>query len=619
MNSVKMRVSLLAFALAFISGTAMARQDTLNEVVVTATRQPMEVRLLPQTVHVVHRMELTADYRQSVLPTLTEQIPGLFTTQRGIIGYGVSTGGTGAVKLRGIGGMARSLVLIDGLPQYAGLYGHPIADVLQTMTAERVEVVLGPASTLYGSNAMGGVVNIVTRRQQANGQHTDINLQAGSFGTFQAAASNTWRKNKWWGAAGAEYNRTQGHRPHSEFEQAGGFFKLGCDFNKHWNLDVQVNVNYFESSNPGTDVKPLLENDMKITRGMANLSITNSYDRATGAVRVNHNWGHHHINDGYGMGATPRTSLYLHDDRITMLSAYETLRLWQGNHLTLGFDGSWFGGNAWNRVLATGQHNTIKDTTAYELAGYVDMQQRITSRMTANAAVRYTKNEHVGAEWTPRGGLTFLLPHQLTLKATVGQGFRNPTIRELFMFPSQNPDLKPERLMNYELALRQDLLDSRFSWGVNLFYLKADNLIATVRVEGRPRNVNTGRTEHYGMEAHAGYRLRNLTLSGNYSYLHMSQAQESTPKHKAYVGAEWRYGNLRLGGGLQYVGKLVLTQGDANDTDSYTLLHLTASYQVAKPVTLFVKGDNLLAQRYQTVKGYYMPRATVMAGVHVNL
>lgn len=596
----------------------MAQQDTLGEVVVTATRQPMAVRLLPQPVSIVQRKELTADFRQSVLPTLTEQVPGLFTTQRGIIGYGVSSGGTGAIKMRGIGGMANSLVLIDGLPQYAGLYGHPIADVLQTMTAERVEVVLGPASTLYGSNAMGGVVNIVTRQQRTNGQHTDHNVQAGSYGTFQATASNTWRKNKWWGAVGAEYNRTQGHREHSEFEQAGGFFKLGYDFSPYWSLNGQANINYFETSNPGTDVNPLLDNDMKITRGMASVSLTNTYDRATGAVRVNHNWGHHNINDGYSVGGTPRTSLYLHDDRMTLLSAYETLHLWQGNHLTLGFDANWYGGDAWNRVIATGQHNTIRDTTAYELAGYVDMQQRITPWMTANAAIRYTKNEHIGNEWTPRGGLTFLFPKHFSLKASVGQGFRNPTIRELFMYSSQNPGLSPERMMNYEISLRQRLLDGRLLWGVNLFYLKADNLISTVRVDGRPRNINTGRTKHCGVEANATYRLRYLTLTGNYSYLHMSQAQESAPMHKAYAGAEWRYKKLRLRGGLQYVGKLVLTQGNENDTDSFALLHLTAAYQAADAVTLFVKGDNLLAEHYQTVKGYYMPRATFMAGIHVN-
>ena len=81
------------------------------------------------------------------------------------------------------------LVLIDGHPQYQGIYGHPIADSYQTLMAERVEVLRGPASVLYGSNAMGGVLNIVTRSMHEDGVKTHINLGAGSYGTVQTEAS----------------------------------------------------------------------------------------------------------------------------------------------------------------------------------------------------------------------------------------------------------------------------------------------------------------------------------------------------------------------------------------------------------------------------------------------
>lgn len=90
------------------------------------------------------------------------------------MGYGVSTGAAGGMSLRGIGAGVNAaggpttslLVLIDGHPQYMGLMGHPIADAYQSMMAERVEVLRGPASVLYGSNAMGGVINIVTRKMR---------------------------------------------------------------------------------------------------------------------------------------------------------------------------------------------------------------------------------------------------------------------------------------------------------------------------------------------------------------------------------------------------------------------------------------------------------------------
>lgn len=132
----------------------------IGEVVVTGTRHETDVRHLPMTISVVGRQKIAEGFQPSLLPTLTEQIPGLFVTGRGIMGYGVSGGAAGQMTLRGVGGGPTTglLVLIDGHPQYMGLMGHPIADACQSMLADRVEVVRGPASVLYGSNAMGGVI-----------------------------------------------------------------------------------------------------------------------------------------------------------------------------------------------------------------------------------------------------------------------------------------------------------------------------------------------------------------------------------------------------------------------------------------------------------------------------
>lgn len=155
----------LFIALALASGAnAYAQSDSirLNDVVVTGTRSATTTRNLPMTVSVVDRSTLTENQRISILPTLTEQIPGLFITQRGVMGYGVSNGAAGGINLRGVSsGNGQLLVLIDGKPQYNGIYGHSIADAYQTMMAERVEVLRGPSSVLYGSNAMGGVIKLL--------------------------------------------------------------------------------------------------------------------------------------------------------------------------------------------------------------------------------------------------------------------------------------------------------------------------------------------------------------------------------------------------------------------------------------------------------------------------
>ena len=155
--------------------TRTARSFALDEVVVTGTRTETDVRHLSQTVSVVNRMTIKNSMQPSLLPVLSEQVPGLFVTERGVMGYGVSDGAAGGISLRGLsGGSARLMVLIDGHPQYAGIFGHPIADAYQSLLADKVAVLRGPASVLAGSNALGGVINIVTRKLQAAGVRTDF-------------------------------------------------------------------------------------------------------------------------------------------------------------------------------------------------------------------------------------------------------------------------------------------------------------------------------------------------------------------------------------------------------------------------------------------------------------
>ena len=109
----------------------------IGEVVVTGTRNETDVRHLSQTVSVVGRTKIENALQASLLPVLSEQIPGLFVTSRGVMGYGVSGGAAGNLSLRGLsGGSGRLMVLIDGHPQYAGIFGHPISDAYQSFLAD---------------------------------------------------------------------------------------------------------------------------------------------------------------------------------------------------------------------------------------------------------------------------------------------------------------------------------------------------------------------------------------------------------------------------------------------------------------------------------------------------
>ena len=230
-------ISLALIALACQPGRSQKQlHDTLStetsyqidEVVVTGARQKTDVRHLSQTVSIVGRAQIENSRQSSLLPVLTEQIPGLFVTSRGIMGYGVSNGAAGSISLRGLSGSSvRLMVMIDGHPQYAGIFGHPIANAYQSFLAERVEVLRGPASVLYGSNAMGGVVNIVTRKMQEDGFNTSLHTGYGSYNTLETELTNRIRKGGFSSVLSGSYNRTDGHRPDMGFEQYGGYAKLG--------------------------------------------------------------------------------------------------------------------------------------------------------------------------------------------------------------------------------------------------------------------------------------------------------------------------------------------------------------------------------------------------------
>ena len=597
----------------------IARNLTTDEVVVTGTRNETDIRHLPMTISVVDRKQLESNYQPSVLPTLTEQVPGLFTTSRGIMGYGVSTGAAGGMSLRGIGGSptAGLLVLIDGHPQYMGLMGHPIADAYQTMMTERVEVLRGPASVLYGSNAMGGVINIVTRQMKEEGSKTDVQAAYGSYNTLQTEVTNRLKRGRFSSIVTGSYNRSDGHRPDMDFEQYGGYAKLGYDFNDRWKLWGDVNVTHFNASNPGTVAAPYIDNDSRITRGMASAALENHYRRTSGALSFFYNWGRHKINDGYHPGEEPQTAHFNSKDRMMGISWYQSASLFEGNRITAGFDYQHFGGESWYKVLATGEKQPQVDKQLDELAGYVDFRQNIGSWLSLDAGLRVDHHSHTGTEWIPQGGLAFHLPRQAELKAMVSKGFRNPTIRELFMF-SKNPDLLPESLVSYELAYTQRLCDNSLTYGLNLYYINGKNIIQVDPAQRK--NVNTGHIENWGTEATVAYHFNaRWQANANYSWLHMEHPVLAAPEHKLYVGANYQQGRWTAASGVQYIRGLYtsVTQGQEKQ-ETFVLWNLNISYRLCNFASLFVKGENLLAQRYEINAGYPMPKATFMGGVHVN-
>ena len=599
--------------------TSFLLHPSLDDVVVTGTRNAVDVRYLPMTVTVIGREKLTEQYQPSVLPTVMQQVPGLFVTSRSMMGYGVSTGAAGGINLRGItGGAGQLLVLIDGHPQYNGIYGHPISDSYQTMMADRVEVLRGPASVLYGSNAMGGVLNIVTRSMHHDGIRTSINLGAGSYGTVQTEASNQIRSGKFSSTVSAQYNRTDNHRPRMGFEQYGGYLKLGYDFTEHWNAYIDADVTHFNSSYPGAVTNPLYDADQWITRGVVSAALENHFNRTNGSLSVYSNFGRHKIDDGTANPQQPTARFFRSKDALTGVSWYQTAQLFTGNQLTAGVDYQHIYGNAYYTDKKTG---AVLDTPnkqsgkSYrnEIAGYVDIRQNFLSWLTVNAGVRVDHHSVTGTEFIPQAGVVVRPFSTGEIKAMASKGFRNPTMREMYLYPPSNEELKPERMWSYELSWRHRL--STFRYGVNLYYIKGDNMIQTVN----RKNVNTGEIENYGAELEADWQIdKHWSVNTNHSLLHMKNPVIAAPTYKGFLGADYRYQRWMVNAGLQYINGLYTAVGDAEQKENFCLLNLSISYGLTKGIRLWARGENLLAQSYEINLGYPMPRATFMGGVNIN-
>lgn len=596
--------------------TATIRKYALDEVVVTGSRVAMPRDMMPVPISIVNRTAIEQSGETSLLPVLSQQVPGLFVTSRGMAGYGVSTGAAGGISLRGFaGGAGRVLILIDGHPQYATIYGHPVADAYIASDAERVEVSRGAASVLYGSNAMGGAINIITRKAAEDGNRLHVRLMGGSYGTQRYSLTDSYRKGRLSGVVSGNYERTNGHRVNSEFESLSGYAKFGYELSEQWRVAGNVNIAKSNSQNPGEITRPLLDGTADVLRGMSGLSIENNYGITNGAVNLYYNWGKHEINDGYFEGGTPRPYLFNSTDYMGGVNIYQSVKTFRGNTITGGFDAKLYGGNAYRNPETEVFADHVK---LHEIAGYLFTHQTL-GRFMFNAGIRLENHKLYGNEWVPQAGVSFKAAEQTHLKFSVSKGFRTPNMRELYMYDSANEELLPEESISYDFTVTQRLLDNRLSMELSFYYIEGDNIVQVVTVEGNPQNQNVGEFANKGIEFSLNYRiLNNLDLNTNYSYLYMDTPITGAPKNKFYAGLTYTPGKFTISAGTQVIDRLYLSTGDDAQTSSYTLVDARVDYRALKWLDIFVKGDNLLAQRYETMLGFPMPRATFMGGISLN-
>ena len=592
------------------------RTYRIDEVVVTGSTSPTQRSLLPYTVTTVGSHQIEASGRTQLLSALSAQVPSLFVSERNIFGFGVSTGGSGAIKIRGIGGSPTSqvLMMVDGQPQFAGIFSHHVADAYEAEYVDRVEVLRGPASVLYGSNAMGGVINVITKGAHEKGIHTMLSSQYGSYNTWQSALTNTVRAGRFSSLVSLGYDRTDGVQDGFDFRQASLYAKLGYDLSSQWSLRADYSLMNFIGNDPvyaqlsdpeSTDVY-----HQNITRGAASLTLADTYRRASGLVRIYYSYGNHFIDDP--------THFHGLDDRLG-ITAYQNIHPWTGADATVGMDFDTYSGKIpmqGGKAHSEGSLTTISRKHTTEYSPYITLMQRLWGgRLTLNAGLRLAMSDRFPTEWVPQGGLALQPGQEWTIKASVAKGFRNPSFRELYLYQAANPDLEPESMVNYELSLGK-AFGRALSLDLTAYYSHGSNLIQTVDM----LNVNTGRFTNKGIE----FSLQSqpcdaLSLRASYSYLHTTlDSLVGAPKHQYYLGLTWRaLTSLTIDTELRGIDSLYVADSVSNQ--DYALLNIRASWQALKLLQVFASLNNLTDAQYVINRGYEMPGINCTAGLKLSL
>ena len=595
---------------------AQSNSDTLQlqDVVVTGTNQALSRDYLPYTVSVVGEKQIENSGANKLLNVLSGQVPSLFVTQKGILGYtSGSNGGSGAISFRGVGSSG-VLIMVDGQPQFAGIYSHSVDDFYGKDYVDRVEVLRNPGSVLYGSNAMAGVINVITKKPRKDGTHLSLQSQYGSYNTWQTTLTATSRYGRLSAMGTASYDRTDGNISGMDFKQWSGYGKVDYELSNNWTAALDFTLTNFKAHDP---VYYQFKNPdqpsvyyQSITRGEASAIASNHYGRTNGTVRAYYTWGNHYIDDPRHFHST--------DDRLGVL-AYQNVELWRGATGTLGFDFDRYsgvilmsGGQTWEQ----NQMATLRRKTINEYSPYITLSQRLLGdQMHLSGGLRLSCSDMFSTNLVPQVGVAYSPANLFTVKASAAMGYRNPSFKELYLYKMANPDLEPEKMWTYEAGIRKNF-SRYFGIDVTAYYSRGSNIIQTVDGQNR----NTGKFINKGIEVTAtSHPLDCLSLNASYSYLHTSVDKlTGAPRHQYFLGVDWQASkHIEVGAELKGVDNLYV--GETVDNQSYAVVNLKASYQVVKWLGLFVRLDNITDASYMINRGYPMPGFTAMGGFKLSI
>jgi len=560
----------------------------LGTILITATKIENSIKELPLSASVIKEEEIKETNAKQTTDVL-EMLPGVFIKK-------TSAFGRADVDIRGIGDNGRQLgVFIDGRPDKMGLFGCSVTHTLPMNNVEKIEVIRGPESVLYGSEAFGGVINIITKRSEKNIEG-NILASYGTFNTQNLRIQQGMKIDSFDYFLSYDRKITDGHTVNSAYNSNDFTGQIGYSLSKE--IDISFGGKYFTGRKNEPAPSPAgTWNDYR--RG--SLDLTCKYDDKVynGSLKLYNTFGEHTFSDGfhskdytYGVMGNVKTSIF------------------KDNELKVGGDGRYQIGD----VLNTMPKSLIGEYYKWECGVYLDDKQTLFDKLTIDAGARYNYDKYAKDIVNYRAGVVYTLMEGTILRGIFSQGFRSPQLNDLYLWGG-NPDLKPERVNNYEVGIRQEFGDN-IDIDMGYFIMKGSDLIQTTA--GKKQNI--GEFEFKGFEATVGTRiLTSLELRLNYSNLNSGTKTKGRPGDK--FTASVRYSDFGIKGLLncEYVANYFAGDNATNRINDYFVMNAQVDYdlKVLLPgLSVFFAVDNILDRQYQIyVDGLYtMPGRSFTLG-----
>lgn len=631
----------LAVAACTIVATGAIAQNapiTLDPIVVSPTTIPTPASQIGSSVTVITASDIEREQRRT-LPDVLSSVPGLNVVQTG------GPGGQTALFMRGTNSN-HVKVLLDGIdigdpstPNGAIDLAHILASDI-----ERVEVLRGPQSGLYGANAIGGVISITTKKGEGPAKLTGW-AEGGSLGTFNQGAGLSGSKDRF------DYAFNVTHFRSTDIPVTPGYvLPPGQKANPNWydnltlssRIGAQVNDNLkVNLIGRYVDARLLYSNDDINVFPFAPFPSRSDYGNNDFYGRAEAIWS---LLDGrfvntFGVNVTDyhRTN---QDPNATPQAKYDGTRTavnWRGNIevmpgqiVVLGLE------REDDRASSSSLGSLPAIPLSYSAstgnsAGFVELQSRLSEQLSIVANARLDDDDQFGRHTTWRVAPAFVVPvTQTKLKASYGTGFKAPTLYELYGVGDfgyvGNPTLRPEISEGYDAGFEQPLWGGRVRFGATYFHNDITDLIQTVFAPVFTY-VNVGKAQTYGVETFADVDVTDrLHVHADYTYTRARDLVNDVdltrrPKHKADAKVSYRpTDTLTVSATVIYVGSwldfdrpgLLLAPAPA---PSYTLVNLAADYAINPRVTLFGRIDNLFDKHYENPVGWLQPGFAAFVGV----